>query len=140
MRELKVGDKVKIRRDLVEGKRYRLVGFNSAMIPLKGKEVEISYIDEDGDFKVKGGNDRWFSREMIEEPTTDAVNSPSHYLHGGIETIEVIRMMLTPEEFKGYCKGNIIKYRERAPYKGREEEDYAKARKYKEFLDDANKE
>ena len=140
MRELKVGDKVKVRGDLVECKKYEELIFHSAMTQFKGKEVEIRYIDNDGDFKVKDGDDWYFSREMIEEPTTDAVNSPSHYLHGGIETIEVIRMMLTPEEFKGYCKGNIIKYRERAPYKGRAEEDYAKARKYKEFLDDANKE
>lgn len=68
-------------------------------------------------------------------PQYDNVNSPSHYQHGGIETIEVIQTMLTPEEFRGYCKGNIIKYRERAPYKGKEEEDYAKALKYKEFME-----
>jgi len=63
-------------------------------------------------------------------PEYDNVNSPSHYQHGGIETIEVIQTMLTPEEFRGYCKGNIIKYRERAPYKGKTEEDYAKAKWY----------
>ena len=140
MRELKVGDKVKIRSDLVEGESYGGVSFISEMTQFKGKEVKIRCIDYEGDFNVKDGDYWYFSREMIEEPTTDAINSPSHYLHGGIETIEVIRMMLTPEEFKGYCKGNIIKYRERAPYKGKEEEDYAKALKYKEFLDDANKE
>lgn len=70
-----------------------------------------------------------------EEPSQDAVNTPSHYLHGGIETIEVIRMMLTPEEFRGYCKGNIIKYRERAMFKGNADEDFAKALKYKEFME-----
>ena len=63
-------------------------------------------------------------------PEYDNVNSPSHYQHGGIETIEVIQTMLTPEEFIGYCKGNILKYRERAPYKGKEDEDYAKAKWY----------
>ena len=137
MRELKVGDKVKVRSDLVDGENYGGLIFNSAMTPFKGIEVEISYIDKDGDFRIKDGDGWYFNRELIEEPTTDAINSPSHYLHGGIETIEVIRMMLTPEEFKGYCKGNIIKYRERAPYKGKEEEDYAKALKYKEFLEES---
>lgn len=63
-------------------------------------------------------------------PEYDNVNSPSHYQHGGIETIEVIRMMLTQEEFRGYCKGNIIKYRERAMFKGNAEEDFAKAKWY----------
>ena len=63
-------------------------------------------------------------------PEYDNVNSPSHYQHGCIETIDVIQTMLTPEEFIGYCKGNILKYRERAPYKGKEDEDYAKAKWY----------
>ena len=40
---------------------------------------------------------------------TDAVNSPEHYL-GKIECIDAIEAALTPEEFRGFCKGNIIKY------------------------------
>jgi len=68
---------------------------------------------------------------------TDAINSPSHYMQGGIETIDIIRTMLTKEEFQGYCKGNILKYRERAPYKGNSDQDYAKARKYKQFLEES---
>ena len=70
------------------------------------------------------------------EPT-DMVNRPAHYMHGGIETIELIKAFLTPEEFRGYLKGNIIKYRERAPYKGQRELDYAKALKYWEWLKEA---
>lgn len=60
----------------------------------------------------------------------DPVNNPSHYNHGELETIEIIRMMLSEEEYRGYLKGNILKYRERAPYKGNAEEDYAKAKWY----------
>jgi hypothetical protein len=39
-----------------------------------------------------------------------------HYREGDIECIDAIRAALTPEEFRGFCKGNIIKYtwRERA--------------------------
>ena len=33
----------------------------------------------------------------------DPVKNPAHYQHGGIETIDIIRTMLTPEEFIGYC-------------------------------------
>ena len=40
----------------------------------------------------------------------DPVNHPSHYLSGGLECLDVIESMLTAEEFKGYCKGNAIKY------------------------------
>ena len=41
---------------------------------------------------------------------TDAVNNPSHYNSGGIECIAAIQAALTPEEFRGYLKGNILKY------------------------------
>ena len=67
----------------------------------------------------------------------DMVNNPSHYNHGGIETIEIIKAMLTPDEFRGYLKGNVIKYRERAPYKGQTEQDYEKAKRYWEWLKEA---
>lgn len=64
-----------------------------------------------------------------EEPTPkpDMVNTPPHYIHGGIETIDLIEAMLTPEEFRGYLKGTIYAYRERAPYKGTMDLDYDKA-------------
>ena len=60
----------------------------------------------------------------------DPVNHPSHYNHGELETITIIEMMLTEEEYRGYLKGNILKYQARAPYKGNAEQDYAKAKWY----------
>lgn len=63
----------------------------------------------------------------------DPVNSPSHYTQGGIETIDYIKAKLTPEEFRGYVKGNVIKYISRAEHKGGIE-DYKKAHKYLSFL------
>jgi len=41
---------------------------------------------------------------------TDMVNSPPHYNSGEIECIDAIEASMTPEAFKGYCKGNILKY------------------------------
>lgn len=35
--------------------------------------------------------------------------NPSHY-QGNIECIEAIASALSPEEFKGFLKGNILKY------------------------------
>lgn len=63
---------------------------------------------------------------------SDNVNHPSHYTAGGIETIEFIRAKLTPAEFEGYCKGNVLKYVSRASHKGGQE-DLLKAGKYIEF-------
>src|SRR5210317_415527 len=47
----------------------------------------------------------------------DMVNHPPHYNHAGIECIDAIRAALTPEEFRGYCKGNNLKYTWRERYK-----------------------
>ena len=41
---------------------------------------------------------------------TDNVNHPEHYTSGGIECIDAIEAALTPEEFRGFLKGNVIKY------------------------------
>ena len=38
------------------------------------------------------------------------VKSPDHYAYGGIETIDYIKAKLTPEQFTGYCWGNVLKY------------------------------
>lgn len=51
---------------------------------------------------------------------SDNIN-PAHYKQGDIECIEAIRAALTPEEFRGYCKGNAIKYVWRERHKGGDE-------------------
>jgi len=49
---------------------------------------------------------------------TDNVNHPAHYTAGGIECIEAIQAALTTEEFRGYLKGNVMKYIWRERMKG----------------------
>ena len=39
----------------------------------------------------------------------DNVNNPTHYT-GEVECIEAIKSSMSNERFKGYIKGNIIKY------------------------------
>ena len=51
----------------------------------------------------------------------DNVNSPPHYKQGAIECIEAIQSALTEEEFRGYCKGNALKYIWRERHKGGDE-------------------
>lgn len=53
--------------------------------------------------------------------TGDLVNFPPHYRQGGIECIDAIRAALTEEEFRGYCKGNALKYIWRERHKGGDE-------------------
>jgi hypothetical protein len=47
----------------------------------------------------------------------DVVNNPSHYNKGGMECIDYIEQQLSPEAFKGYLEGNMIKYMHRHKYK-----------------------
>lgn len=63
----------------------------------------------------------------------DPIHAPAHYTAGGLEVIDILRAKLTPEEFRGFCKGNIIKYTLRANFKGGAA-DYAKADVYAGWL------
>ena len=48
----------------------------------------------------------------------DNVNRPAHYTSGGVECIDAIEAALTPEEFRGFLKGNVLKYLWRERSKG----------------------
>ena len=68
------------------------------------------------------------------DTSTDNVNNPPHYNQGGdIECIDAIIAALTEEEFRGYCKGNVMKYVWREKHKGGKES-LAKAKWYLECL------
>lgn len=64
----------------------------------------------------------------------DPVNHPSHYTQHSMECIDVLRVVLTPEEFRGFCLGNALKYRWRRGDKGNAEQDMAKAQWYLDRL------
>lgn len=68
----------------------------------------------------------------------DEVNHPQHYqLFPDMEAFDVIKRTLSPEELRGYLKGNILKYRLRAGKKGDAEKCVAKADWYSQQLFDA---
>lgn len=63
----------------------------------------------------------------------DAVEHPSHYNHGGRETIDDIKEHLSGSDWDAYQGGllfNVYKYIDRAPYKGKCLEDLKKAAWY----------
>lgn len=69
---------------------------------------------------------------------SDGVRTPSHYmLFEDVESIQVIARTMTVSEFKGFCLGNVLKYRLRAGKKSELatiEKDLAKADFYKELF------
>lgn len=63
----------------------------------------------------------------------DMVNSPPHYTKGGIETIDYIKAKLSPEEYRGYLRGNLLKYASRLGDK--DSDDAGKAAWYAQRLE-----
>ena len=86
-----------------------------------------------------GSNWHWLYLDDVEPITKvvpkeqDVVNKPSHYTSGNIECINAIQAALTPEEFKGFCKGNVLKYNWRCNHKNGLE-DLKKSRWYLDKL------
>jgi hypothetical protein len=75
------------------------------------------------------------SESTLKEEEDDPVRSPKHYnLFGGKQQVlDLIKDRLTPEEYKGYLKGNMIKYHMRAEHKNGLE-DYKKMQMYLQWL------
>ena len=67
-----------------------------------------------------------------QQATPDVAHQP-HYTSMGIQPIQFMAAALTPDEFRGFLKGNIIKYTTRASRKGGIE-DVKKAQVYMRWL------
>lgn len=70
---------------------------------------------------------------LLTKQEHDPVNTPQHYTAGGMEFIDILRAKLTPEELRGYFKGNVIKYVIRAELKDGLQ-DYQKCARYANWL------
>lgn len=77
---------------------------------------------------------------IVEAPETDDVRTPTHYqVFPGTESIEIIARSMTQAEFRGFCMGNVLKYRLRAGKKSDQasmEKDLRKADFYKELFEE----
>jgi len=99
----------------------------------EAEKKEVSNIAKDiellRDIDVSKVNDlawkeitEFINKNMDEKDTHfhqfDNVDRPMHYAAGSIECIDAIEAQLSAEEFRGYLKGNIIKYLWREKHKG----------------------
>jgi len=84
--------------------------------------------------------DHWDAMRKLNElsirkpATSDPVDKPDHYNKGSVEAIEAIKASMPDHEFRGYLKGNALKYLWRYDYKGKPVEDLRKCRWYIERL------
>lgn len=140
----KVGDKVicvKNTPDVQEG----WVGYVEKVFFKKDAPVDLTVRQEYSlttyDFRpdelevLKADSKRVRFPEAFEEKS-DAVHNPKHYaVFDDIEAIEVIARSMTQEMFKGYCFGNLLKYRLRVGGKDEVMQELSKADKYKELYE-----
>jgi len=152
MREIKVGDEV-----IIADVR-NVLGNNDktsdSVEEYMAKVVSIIYGD--------GGN-KWYECELavinktmlfpqwevflVDKTTKDADKQEDtmhdkHYRETVVEPILVMQALFSHDEFIGFLKGNILKYRLRAGHKGGEEEmksDLDKIHVYEEWLERAKK-
>ena len=80
-------------------------------------------------YEAKGSNVKTKDVEKKE----DVVNDPSHYKHGKYEVIDEMILAFGPQRTYDFCIMNAWKYRARAPFKGKPEQDMAKADRYMEM-------
>lgn len=109
----------RIEREGLDATRFGLRLPFGYKIVSKGESIDmVMKINENGGI---------YTYEGTCEP--DMVNKPPHYRQGDIECIDAIKSALTEEEFRGYCKGNALKYIWRERYKGHDQ-DLEKAKWY----------
>lgn len=113
---------------------------------LKGKVLEIvSVVDNLYTLKYKDSTflaprDEFLihyneEEEIEEDSKAEQVHSPKHYnVLEDIEAIQIIAGSMSQDMFKGYCLGNILKYRLRCGAKDDVNQELAKADKYKELF------
>ena len=113
MRDFKVGDKVGV-VDEAEDLKFRgrsYAGELGTITEITGPYVSV---------RMGDGEVWWFGADELELASSDdPINHPAHYAgSNGIECIDAMRATLTPDEFRGYCKGAAFKYIWRERQKG----------------------
>lgn len=97
-------------------------------------EIPRQYLENISAINVSFKKDEMELKEETEESFRSHIES--HYKELAIEPLEVMRGMMTKIEYKGFLKGNIIKYSIRQGNKKGEsaEKDAAKCREYIRLL------
>ena len=78
---------------------------------------------------LKDWNDTEVNQDLVTDINNNKAKNPNskHYeLWENFEAIDVIKLALTDEEYKGFLKGNILKYRLRAGKKNIENDNIIK--------------
>jgi len=111
--KFKVGDMVRIRKDLVEETMYGTNIVDDAMIYYLGDASVVTDACLDAYKLAIDGGESYWTDEMFESDAVDTASAPNTRNVAGIGAMDVIRTMLTPEEYRGFLKGSVLKYQEK---------------------------
>jgi hypothetical protein len=117
---LKTGRKEAMFAKYTPNEIRKILGFSSGIND--GLNIRFSAVEET------------VNARKVREDKNDPVNRPSHYTAGGIECIDAIEASMTPTEYAGFLKGQVLKYVWRYRLKGKPTEDLKKARFYLDRL------
>jgi len=99
---------------------------------------EEQYRKDRLEYLEKKKTDRWDYDPKVDGYISVGVDHPAHYNTGELEVIDCVEGTLSPDEYLGFVKGNIIKYVTRAGHKGDVINDMEKliwyARRYVDWL------
>lgn len=76
------------------------------------------------------------SQIIIDDPEGSAKTS-THYQVGSKQPIEIMQEVMSPEEFQGFLRGNVIKYALRLGHKDKAVKEAAKIEQYAKWLREA---
>ena len=107
---------------------YKVKGFNAI-------EGLLQYLDRLATAEIALANNARETKEV----KLDNVNHPTHYNKGTMECLDVIKACLSNSEFRGFLKGNVMKYMYRKGDKGDALEDLNKACWYAKKLKEQEK-
>lgn len=132
----KIGDMVSVRSDIDIFRRVDGVLIFKSMRNERGKNGRIiGAVDEEkyGFYKISSSV-FWWPGAMLREVDMADFNTPAHYvLEDGSDSMDLIAKILGREQFKGFLRGNALKYLIRYELKGGIE-DLKKALDYIERL------
>ena len=94
-------------------------GFSETKNPLTGVRLS-EFENREVNKTMEECTDGFCPMPSLEKPLHffDPVDKPMHYAAGAVECIDAIEAQLTPEEFRGYLKGNVARYMWRERKKG----------------------
>jgi len=136
MSKFKVGDRVRTLYDGVAGAKDLPIHSQGIVADVDDDSVCVDFGDwsygHDGDFGDDTKKSYWFVEDKNLELVIDD-KLDSHY-NTRIQPIETMQANMTPEEFQGFCKGNIIKYACRCGKKDAPLKEAEKILRYAEWL------